>query len=274
MRFELSDSRSRQDRLPQRIRVSWQGGPPVRSGERWRLAVTLKRPSGLLNFQGFDQEAWLLAQRVGATGSVKDGQRLASARHAWRDGVRQQLLAVDARGRGRAGRTSAGRWLRLGRRGLAHLCGIPAPCIYWSFPASISAVVGVDLCGLARYGCWPRRFALAALGLRPGICRSALAYGLLAGFAVPVQRALCVMVGLVLLWRLRFRHLGIWWPLLLALNACSSNPLASLQPGFWLSFAAVAVLLLAFSGRLGPWRAWQAWTRAQWLIAVGCFRCY
>lgn len=98
VRFELSDSRSRQDRLPQRIRVSWQGGPPVRSGERWRLAVTLKRPSGLLNFQGFDQEAWLLAQRVGATGSVKDGQRLAPARHAWRDGVRQQLLAVDARG--------------------------------------------------------------------------------------------------------------------------------------------------------------------------------
>ena len=50
VRFELSDSRSRQDRLPQRIRVSWQGGPSVRSGERWRLAVTLKRPSGLLNF--------------------------------------------------------------------------------------------------------------------------------------------------------------------------------------------------------------------------------
>jgi hypothetical protein len=46
-----------------------------------------------------------------------------------------------------------------------------------------------------------------------------LGYGLLAGFDVPVQRA-CVMVGLVLLWRLRFRHLGAWWPLLLALNGC------------------------------------------------------
>ena len=71
VRFELADSQARNARLPKRIRVSWHGGPPVRSGERWRLAVTLKRPSGLLNFHGFDQEAWLLAQRVGATGSVK-----------------------------------------------------------------------------------------------------------------------------------------------------------------------------------------------------------
>ena len=96
VRFELADSRSRKARLPKRIRLSWHGGPQVNSGERWRLAVTLKRPAGLLNFQGFDYEAWLLAQRIGATGSVKDGQRLAPARHAWRDSVRQRLLAVDA----------------------------------------------------------------------------------------------------------------------------------------------------------------------------------
>lgn len=46
VRFELADSRSRNARLPKRIRVSWRGGPPVRSGERWRLAVTLKRRPG------------------------------------------------------------------------------------------------------------------------------------------------------------------------------------------------------------------------------------
>lgn len=274
VRFELSDSRSRQDRLPQRIRMSWQGGPPVRSGERWRLAVTLKRPSGLLNFQGFDQEAWLLAQRVGATGSVKDGQRLAPARHAWRDGVRQQLLAVDARGReaglaalvlGDGSGLAAEDWRILQDTGTVHLLVISGQHI-----GLLSGLIYAWVAGLARYGCWPRR-----LPWLPWACglafAAALAYGLLAGFAVPVQRA-CVMVGLVLLWRLRFRHLGIWWPLLLALNAVLLlEPLASLQPGFWLSFAAVAVLLLAFSGRLGPWRAWQAWTRAQWLIAIGLF---
>ena len=47
--------------------------------------------------------------------------------------------------------------------------------------------------------------------------------------------------------------------------------LASVRPGFWRSFAAVAVLILAFGGRLGAWRLWQAWTGPQWLIAIGLF---
>lgn len=274
VRFELSDSRSRKDKLPKLIRVAWHGGPPVHSGERWRLAVTLKRPSGLLNAHGFDYEAWLLAQRIGATGSVKDGQRLVPARNAWRDTIRQRLLAVDAQGRaaglaalvlGDGSGLAPEDWRILQDTGTVHLLVISGQHI-----GLLSGLIYGLVAGLARYGCWPRR-----LPWLPWACvlafAAALAYGLLAGFEVPVQRA-CVMVGLVLLWRLRFRHLGIWWPLLLALNAVLIlEPLASLQPGFWLSFAAVAVLVLAFSGRLGPWRAWQAWTRAQWLIAIGLF---
>ncbi|MFO2465818.1 DNA internalization-related competence protein ComEC/Rec2 [Pseudomonas sp. 15FMM2] len=274
VRFELSDSRSRKDKLPKLMRLVWHGGPPVHSGERWRLAVTLKRPSGLLNFHGVDREAWLLAQRVGATGSVKDGQRLAPARYAWRDSVRQKLLAVDAQGReaglaalvlGDGSGLAPEDWRILQDTGTVHLLVISGQHI-----GLLSGLVYGLVAGLARYGGWPRR-----LPWLPWACglafAAALAYGLLAGFEVPVQRA-CVMVGLVLLWRLRFRHLGTWWPLLLALNAVLIlEPLASLQPGFWLSFAAVAVLVLAFGGRLGPWRVWQAWTRAQWLIAIGLF---
>jgi competence protein ComEC len=274
VRFELADSRSRKDLLPQRIRVSWRGGPPVHSGERWRLAVTLKRPSGLLNAHGFDYEAWLLAQRMGATGSVKDGQRLAPARHAWRDSIRQRLLAVDAQGReaglaalvlGDGSGLAPQDWRTLQDTGTVHLLVISGQHI-----GLLAGLIYGLVAGLARYGYWPER-----LPWLPWACglafAAALGYGVLAGFEVPVQRA-CVMVGLVLLWRLRFRHLGVGWPLLLALDAVLIlEPLASLQPGFWLSFAAVGVLILAFSGRLGPWRAWQAWTRAQWLIAIGLF---
>jgi len=132
----------------------------------------------------------------------------------------------------------------------------------------LSGLIYGLIAGLARYGCWPR-----TLPWLPWACglafAAALGYGLLAGFGVPVQRA-CVMVGLVLLWRLRFRHLGVWWPLLLALSGVLVlEPLASLQAGFWLSFAAVAVLVLAFGGRLGAWSFWHVWTRPQWLIAIG-----
>lgn len=274
VRFELADGRSRKGRLPKRIRVSWHGGPVVNSGERWRLALTLKRPAGLLNFHGVNHEAWLLAQRIGATATVKDGERLAPARNAWRDAVRQRLMAVDAQGReaglaalvlGDGSGLAPEDWQVLQDTGTVHLLVISGQHI-GLLAGLIYGLVAV----LARYGCWPRTWPWLpwACGLAFG---AALGYGLLAGFGVPVQRA-CVMVGLVLLWRLRFRHLGLWWPLLLALNGVLVlEPLASLQVGFWLSFAAVAVLLLAFGGRLGPWSVWQAWTRPQWLIAIGLF---
>ncbi len=274
VRFEVADSRSRKARLPKRIRLSWHGGPPVRSGERWRLAVTLKRPSGLLNFHGFDHEAWLLAQRIGATGSVKDGERLAPARNALRDSLRQRLMAADAQTReaavaalvlGDGSGLRAEEWQVLQDTGTVHLVVISGQHI-----GLLAGLIYGLVAGLARYGCWPRN-----LSWLPWACglafAAALGYGLLAGFGVPVQRA-CVMVGLVLLWRLRFRHLGVWWPLLLAFNGVLLlEPLASLQPGFWLSFAAVAILVLALGGRLGPWGVWQVWTRPQWLIAIGLF---
>ena len=76
VRFQLEDAVAREQRLPQRLRLSWYDGPPVLAGERWRLAVKLKRPRGLVNPQGFDYEAWLLAQRIGATGTIKAGERL------------------------------------------------------------------------------------------------------------------------------------------------------------------------------------------------------
>jgi len=272
VRFELSDSQSRRAVLPKRLRLAWFGGPPVNAGERWRLAVKLKRPAGLLNPHGFDYDAWLLAQRVGATGTVKDGQRLTEARWAWRDGLRQRLQEVDAQGRtgaltalvlGDGAGLSREDWQVLQDTGTVHLLVISGQHV-----GLLAGLVYLLIAGLARYGLWPGR-----LPWLPWACSlafaAALGYGFLAGFDVPVRRA-CMMIGLVLLWRLRFRHVGAWWPLLLALNGVLlMDPLASLQPGFWLSFAAVAVLVFIFGGRLGPWPWWQTWTRAQWLIAVG-----
>lgn len=274
VRFEVQNATSRRTPLPATLRLSWYDAPSVRSGERWRLAVKLKRPGGLLNAQGFDYSAWLLAQRIGATGTVKDGQLLAPAQQAWRDGVRQRLLNTQANGRapwlaalvmGDGSGLSRDDWAILQTTGTVHLLVISGQHI-GLFAGLIYGLVAL----LARYGLWPRR-----LPWLPWACGlafvGATGYGLLAGFEVPVQRA-CVMLGLVLLWRLRFRHLGAWLPFLLALNAVLiAEPLASLRPGFWLSFAAVAVLIFTFSGRLGPWPWWAAFTRPQGLIALGLF---
>lgn len=272
VRFELADARSRHEKLSSLMRLAWYVGPPLNSGERWRLAVKLRRPGGLLNPEAFDYEAWLLAQRIGATGTIKDGQRLAEANWAWRDSIRQRLLEVDAQGRGGAlaalvlgdgSGLSREDWQILQDTGTVHLLVISGQHI-----GMLAAVIYLLVAGLARFGLWPLRWPWLpwACGLA---FAAALGYGLLAGFDVPVQRA-CVMVGLVLLWRLRFRHLGAWWPLLLAFDALLLlDPLASLRPGLWLSFAAVGILIFTFGGRLGAWKWWQTWTRAQWLIALG-----
>jgi competence protein ComEC len=53
------------------------------------------------------------------------------------------------------------------------------------------------------------------------------------------------------------------------------DPMAVLAPGFWLSFAAVAIILYGMAGRLGGdsgWRKWWwRWGRVQWLVTVGLF---
>jgi competence protein ComEC len=272
VRFQLNGAQSRRSKLPQRMRLSWYGGQEVRSGEYWRLAVKLKRPAGLNNPDSFDYEAWLLAQRIGATGSVVDGQRIAPTRWAWRDAVRQRLLAVDAQGReggvaalvlGDGSGLSSVDWQILQDTGTVHLLVISGQHI-----GLLAGLIYALVASLARWGMWPRR-----LPWLPWACSlafaAALGYGLLAGFEVPVRRA-CTMVAMVLLWRMKFRHLGVGWPLLVSLNAVLLfEPLVSLQPGFWLSFAAVGILILVFSGRLGAWSWLQSWTRAQWLIAIG-----
>ncbi|ANI04775.1 DNA internalization-related competence protein ComEC/Rec2 [Pseudomonas putida SJTE-1] len=272
VRFELEAPRSRRAELPQRLQLSWFDGPPLRAGEQWRLAVTLQRPAGLLNPHGPDREAQLLGRRVGATGTVKAGQLLAPVAGGWRDALRQRLLMVEANGRqaalvalvlGDGAGLAREDWQTLQATGTVHLLVISGQHI-----GLVAGLLYGLVAGLARWGLWPARLPWLpwACGLAMA---AALAYGWLAGGGVPVQRA-CLMLAVVLLWRLRFRHLGAFFPLLLALVAVLVfEPLAALLPGFWLSFAAVATLIYCFSARLGGWRPWQAWTRAQWVIAVG-----
>lgn len=274
VRFQLEEAHSRRAELPGRLRLAWYGGPEVRGGERWRLAVNLKRPHGLVNPQSFDYEAWLLARRIGATGTIKAGERLASASGlgSWRDGLRQRLLVAPAFGRegglaalvlGDGSGLSTADWRLLQHTGTVHLMVISGQHI-----ALLAGFLYGLVALLAKLGAWPRRWPWLPVACALALA-GALAYGMLAGFEVPVRRA-CVMVALVLLWRLRFSHLGTWWPLLLALLVVLLlEPLASLQPGFWLSFSAVAVLILVFGGRLGVWNWWRGLTRAQWTMAIG-----
>ncbi|MFF7706842.1 DNA internalization-related competence protein ComEC/Rec2 [Pseudomonas sp. NPDC007930] len=273
VRFELAEPSARRGPLPALLRLSWFGGPELRAGERWRLAVTLRAPRGQANPGGFDHEAWLLAQRIGAQGSVKDGQRLAEAGAGqWRAALAERLSAVDAFGfeaviaalvLGDSRGLSREHWDVLQATGTVHLLVISGQHI-----GLLAGLLYGAVAGLARLGLWPAHWPWLPLACAAALA-GALGYGALAGFTVPVQRA-CAMLAIVLLWRLRFAHLGFGVPLLAALCAVLLyEPLAGLRQGFWLSFGAVAVLIYTLAGRLGGWRPWQAWARPQWVLALG-----
>ena len=266
-------------RLPEQVDLGWYHGVlqesassaqpqrlsgDLRAGERWALTVRLKQPHGARNPQGFDYELWLWEQGVGATGYVRAGprdeapQRLA---HTWRHPVERVRQAVrdaifaylapdptDAQQQRLAGVVAAlvtgdqraierSEWNLFRTTGVAHLMsisGLHITLFAWLAAAAVGAAWrrSQRLC-LA----WPAPSA-ALVG---GVLLAGL-YALFSGWGVPAQRTVAMLATVVLL-RLSGRR---WpWPqvwLLACAVVALADPWALLQPGFWLSFVAVAAL--------------------------------
>ena len=290
-------------RLPQRIALSWYNGlsreafqeiTPIRAGERWRLIVRLRRPHGGVNPYGFDYESWLLQRAIGATGYVRPGanvrldglvlrpayliergREILRARH-W-DALPGYPYAgvLTALAIGDQNAIDAQQWQLFARTGVSHLMSISglhvtmvaslfAALVHWLWRRSSALMLAL-----------PARKVSAVAGFL-----AALAYCLIAGFAVPAQRTL-YMVGVVALalWAGRVSSVSrvLCAALLLVLLL---DPWAVLAPGFWLSFGAVAVILYVATGRLraGPapalghgvalGQSLVQWGRVQWAITL------
>lgn len=285
---------------PKRISLAWYRGfrpqedgevhaaPRVSAGERWRFTVRLKRPHGNLNPHGFDYEAWLFERGIRATGYVRPKHesvrldefvaRPGLAVERLRERIRERfqralpdqpyagILVALVIGDQRA--IDASLWNTFARTGVTHLM-------------SISGLHVTMIAGLAAWAAswgWRRRFlfdgrlplflpAQKAAALTGFL--TALAYCLLAGFAVPAQRTL-IMLGVVALALATGRTTAPSRVLALALLiVLMSDPWAILSPGFWLSFGAVGLLFAIGSGRLGELHWLAAWGRAQWAMTVG-----
>ena len=267
---------------PGRIRLNWyQPYPAVVPGDRFRLTVRLKRPHGYRNPGGFDYEGWLFQQGVGARGYVVDGERLEPSGlpawlsiHRWRYRLRQQLDALQDRfsrpsliktlGLGDRGDVTREQWQVLGRTGTNHLLAISGlhiglvAGIAWFLAVWIWPLFGRSALRLPA----PHAAAIAALS-------AAAAYAMLAGLTLPTRRAL-IMIGVLLLSRLVYRPVNRKTAFSLALLAVLFvDPFAVLSPGLWLSFGAVAVILLALSAPLQPFRRAARFVRIQWFVFLG-----
>ncbi len=281
-RFELKVSAARPlaggERLSLgRLRLNWYGGPELHPGERWRLVVRLKRPHGTASPGVMDRAAQQLSQGVGAVGYVLDhpcnkrlaGIEIKALHHRLRRLVGQHLAArggdysglLTALVNGDRQRPPTAVRALMERTGTVHLLAISGLhialvaglCFYLAQAIARLLVAPLRCCPAPIWG------ALAAL---VGAC----SYAALAGFSLPTQRALVMVASLMaarLLRRRTSRGVGLCAALAVVL---AWDPLAGFSVGFWLSFVAVAALLMAVEEG-GSARLWR-FARAQFAVSL------
>ncbi|MFJ2991923.1 DNA internalization-related competence protein ComEC/Rec2 [Pandoraea sp. NPDC087047] len=252
-----------------------------RAGERWRFLVRLSAPRGFANWHGFDAELMALVRGIRATGYVRtsngEGNAFREGRDdsrsrrlhagpllgyrfaAWRERLRDDFrtaLGPSARyggvlmalALGERGDIADADWQVFADTGVSHLLAISG--LHVSLVAgAFAALVGV----LWRRACyrrfslplwWPAPKAAAVAGLL-----AALAYGAIAGWGVPVRRAVgmvAILVFALLSGRFAAPSYVLAWALAVVV---ALDPWAVVTPGLWLSFGAVAALVMAGARR-------------------------
>lgn len=278
--------------LPSKIQLNWYRNkdfqPSVNPGERWRLTVRLKRPHGGANPGGFDYEVWLFERGIRATGYVRPvaaekladfvpslsayvetfrahvrasfWQHLPPENYPW-SGILIALAIGDQKA------VEGELWSVFNRTGTTHLMSI----------SGLHVTMVAGLFGWLVASVW-RRWPVLALrypAQRAGLIAAALGaagYALLAGFGVPAQRTLYMLLVAALAMlsgRLIVPSQILAGALLVVLLV---DPWAVLAPGFWLSFGAVAALLYIGASVVGEGRTWRdrmwGWGKVQWAATL------
>jgi len=266
--------------FPKTIRLNWYNkNNRLRAGERWQLLVKLKRPHGLANPYGFDYEKWLFQQQIGASGYVRESssnRRMAAAGigsiAAWRESIKEYIeravqgaeheSVIKALVLGDRSDISVQQWDVFRRTGTSHLIAISG--------LHIGLLAGLLFAGVRFVAIRVRYISCWALPLALFFSFSGAAlYAALAGFSLPTQRAL-LMLSLVLLAIYWKRHYSAFHIILVALlGVLIYDPLAPMSVGFWLSFAAVAVILFSILGRLKRPKPIVQLLQLQAFIAIG-----
>jgi competence protein ComEC len=263
-KFDLSVIHSESGPLPEKIRLNWYGPPKViRAGQQWQLTVRLKKPHGYANPGGFDYEQWLFTQGIGATGYVRSkptalfigtsGYNFSSADlrqyfhtlltkqigHSPYYGIYEALVI------GYKANVTQEQWQLFKNTGTIHLMvisglhiGLIASIAYFITLKGLTFSKGLQVSP-------PQVAALVTIAV------SSL-YAALAGFTVPTQRALIMLVVMMLsiIWQRHSRPIAVL--LLALLVVVLVNPYTILSPGLWLSFLAVGLIQYVVTARLKP----------------------
>jgi competence protein ComEC len=275
-------------RIPSRISLMWydndsESPPDLHAGQRWRMAVRLHRPHGNANPDGFDFEAWMLERGIRAVGYIRaqpaphlieplvwrPGYLLERAREAARKHLLEALGdrpyggVIVALAIGDQQAIPPDQWQVFTRTGVNHLMSISG--------LHITMVASMVFLLVLRLWRSSETLVLNLPAVRAAtVCGLvvALAYAALSGFAVPAQRTVYMLaVVAVALW-------SGWTASSSAILAAAAalvvvlDPMAVIAPGFWLSFGAVAVIMLAGGSRIGRQGWFRAWAQTQWAVTL------
>lgn len=256
--------------------------PQLSKGEVWEFTIRLKRPRAFWNPGSFDYQAALFEQNIQATGYIldKSNPRLIQAASFYYiiDHLREKVTTnikkalnnypllglISALTTGVRYEITEAQWNVMRGTGTNHLF----------------AISGLHLAFITGFIYWITRFIYARIPyatlvipapkIAAGLtCVLAVFYSILAGFALPIQRAL-IMLLVFLIANLFGRNLPPGAALnyaLLIILVCS--PFAVLSASFWLSFMAVAFIFYAALGRIKPTKNWRAWLNTQYSIGLG-----
>jgi len=262
-----------------RIRLSWYSYQALKPSQCWHVLARLKKPYGLVSPGAFDAEAWLRRERVAYTGYVVNdrgnhclGSVSSWGLDAWRyklaAHIKNSLPNIDSSlGQalllGNKGGISKDDWELFNQAGTTHLLVISGLHIGLIFMFGYLLLRGLKCFRLLPL----HLIAFPRLAVMVGLFLGGI-YALLAGFSVPVQRALimllCGCVGT--LFDVKFNPSTVWLTALTSVLLI--DPMATMSAGFWYSFIAVAALLLVFSNRSGEVSLWRRWCLPQWGVFI------
>jgi competence protein ComEC len=230
------------------------------AGQTWRFQVRLKQPNGFMNEGSFDYEKWLFSNRIRATGYVRYATQNALLKPApWYalHYQRQQLAhkikllldedsstdnasaIINALAIANRYEIDKSQWELFRQTGTSHLIAISG--------LHIGMVAGVGYLLIAvLWWLFPflyQKMAVRIAGTFFAITLATL-YAFLAGFSLPTQRSLVMVIGgvVALLQRqcvMRLNIIAIALVIVLLID-----PFAPMSASFWLSFAAVILILL------------------------------
>ena len=275
-------------RLPHHLSVVWYGTgtgawQALRAGQVWRMTLRLHRPHGNRNPGGFDAEAWQLEHNIRAAGYVRNAPapRLLSDA-PWRPGYLTEHLREILRDRlaaalgerpyagvilalaiGEQRAIPAGQWQVFTRTGVGHLLSVSG--LHITMLASLVFLLVSRFWRL--HAGWMLRLPAVRAATLAGLL-AALGYAMLSGFAVPAQRTVYMLavVAAALWFGWVSRRSAVL--ALAAVVVILLDPMAAISAGFWLSFGAVAIILLAGNGRMQPPGWVPGWARTQWAVTL------